>query len=83
MNYFKQRDKQLHFLGGAVLSFIFSFISPLLGLFIAVLIGWLKEEYDSRHPKNHTSDPLDMFATWLGGVAGVIVFLIVRITFYG
>lgn len=81
---FKQRDKQLHFLGGAVLSFVFSFlVAPLMGLFVAIFVGWGKEQYDKRHPKNHTSDPEDMFATWLGGVVGVILFVLVRIVLYG
>ena len=76
---FKQRDKQLHFLGGFCLSFAFSFVSPLVGFLVAIFAGWAKELYDQRHPESHTKDDADMLATWLGGVIGIILFFILSI----
>jgi len=76
---FRQKDKQLHFLGGFCLSFSFSFVSPFLGLLISMFAGWAKEMLDRRDPENHTSDEKDMLATWFGGVAGLILFLILSI----
>ena len=73
---FKQPDKRLHFLGGAVLCFAFSFVSPVVGLLVAIFAGYAKEMYDNRHPEKHTADDLDMLATWFGGVVGLVLFLI-------
>ena len=76
---FKQKDKQQHFLGGFVLSFSFSFVSPFLGLMVAMFAGWAKEMLDRRDPENHTSDEKDMLATWFGGVVGLVFYLILSI----
>jgi len=76
---FKQKDKQGHFIVGFVLSFSFSFVSPFLGLMVAMFAGWAKEMLDRRDPENHTSDEIDMLATWFGGVAGLILYLILSI----
>lgn len=76
---FKQRDKQLHFAGGCFLSFVFSFVSPGVGLLVAMAAGFFKEVYDKRHPDKHTADLMDMLATWFGGVVGFILFLVLSI----
>lgn len=80
---FTQKDKQGHFFGGAVLAFVFSFLSPFLGAFVAFVAGLGKEIYDSYHPENHTADKLDMYATWLGGIFGIIVFFTIKVIFDG
>lgn len=74
-NLFTQRDKQGHFLVGAVFALIVSIFlqSPLAGFAFAILLGALKEFYDSFYPKQHTVDVFDFVATGLGGGVGAML----------
>lgn len=64
-------DKQGHFLGGSVIALALGYICPpLIGIFAAIVVGALKEAYDSLHPDIHTVDVWDFVATSLGGIAG-------------
>lgn len=73
-----ERDKVMHFGAGLAITSGVTFTASKLGAkhpkywgFAAgVLAGVGKELYDKRHPKLHTCDPKDAYATFLGsGVA--------------
>jgi len=70
----KNIDKLVHFLGGYMLATILP-INPLYGLFLALLAGKAKEDYDAVHPE-HTADKYDMWATWAGGLTGFIALMV-------
>ena len=62
-------DKIYHFIAGFIISLIFGFINPVLGLALAIIAGVGKEIYDKKIKKS-VIDPLDVIATVLGGVLG-------------
>lgn len=69
-------DKQAHFLGGYALAVTFGMVCLPLGLVVALVAAAGKEVYDHYHPESHTADVKDFYATALGGIAGVLVLLI-------
>lgn len=72
-------DKQAHFLGGYAIAVTLGMVNPLLGLTVSIAAGAGKEWYDKKHPESHTSDVKDFYATTLGGVAGFVVVLALRV----
>lgn len=66
-------DKQGHFLGGYALGLTFGLLHPGAGIASAAAAGWVKEQYDKRHPETHTYDKWDMWATIAGGACGEAV----------
>ena len=73
-----EKDKQGHFVVGALIGFIMSFIHPLVGVLSAGFAGWFKEQLDKRDPENHTYDLFDMHWTWAGGIIGVLAFAAIK-----
>ncbi len=70
-------DKRLHFAAGLGISAIGGvFISPIIGLYLAMIAGALKELYDLFD--YGLFDVNDMLVTWVGGVAGYIVLLLIK-----
>lgn len=70
-------DKKLHFAAGFIISVCVGFIlhEPLYGLAAAAFAGIMKEVRDwyvYRGP-----DVKDMVVTWLGGLAGSIVLMLI------
>lgn len=80
-------DKKLHLASGfiaAVVGFAVArvlgvppFSCALIGVFVAGVAGYVKEEYDKRHPDKHTYDIQDIYFTIAGGVVGSGVFYFV------
>lgn len=71
-------DKQAHFLAGAVIALALGYVLPIFyAMFVAVIVGALKEFYDSFHPAQHTTDMLDFVATVAGGLLGAGFILLV------
>ena len=68
-------DKQAHFLAGLAICLSFAlFVSPILGLITAIVLGAVKEVWDGMG--NGTKDVWDFVATALGGVVGFVLILI-------
>ena len=68
-------DKQAHFLAGTTICLSFAlFVSPILGLITAIVLGAVKELWDGRG--HGTKDIWDFVATALGGVVGFVLILI-------
>jgi hypothetical protein len=60
-------DKQAHIAVGAALTLALGYlIPPIFAALIAMVVGFFKEVYDSKHPENHTSDFADFAFTVLG-----------------
>ena len=70
------KDKQGHLKVGFVLAFGSGWLSIYLGLFLAALWGAWKEWRDSKDPEHHTVELMDFVATVIGGIIGVIPWLI-------
>ena len=71
-------DKVTHFLAGAVIVLALGYVLPIFyAMFVAVIVGALKELYDSFHPATHTADMLDFVSTVAGGLLGVGFILLV------
>ena len=87
----RQKDKDLHLLGGLGLSFItiglvyiafpqIDFFenplpSMLVGLGVGLVAGAIKEVADGFFPERHKQEFLDLFATTIGGWIGAALFL--------
>lgn len=72
--YVAQPDKLLHFVGGAILGGLLTFLFGwVAGLLLGALIAWAKERYDKAHPTVHTWDGWDAFATFLGAALGAVL----------
>jgi Flp pilus assembly pilin Flp len=68
-------DKQAHFLAGTTICLSFAlFVSPILGLITAIVLGAVKELWDGMG--HGTKDIWDFVATALGGVVGFVLILI-------
>ena len=70
-----RKDKLQHFivgLGIASLSLTFGF-NQIIAFVLVSIFGIGKEVYDYFHPKKHTADLFDAFATILGG--GLAIYL--------
>lgn len=70
-----QRDKLLHFVGGALFcAAVALLISPTLALVATFFLGWAKEKlYDARRPDRHTVDGWDAYATAAGAVPALLL----------
>ena len=67
-------DKQAHFLAGTTICLSFAlFVSPILGLITAIVLGAVKELWDGMG--HGTKDIWDFVATALGGVVGFVLIL--------
>ena len=68
LSFFKQKDKQKHIFGSALLVVLLYFV--LKSLFLAgvgaLVVGVGKEVYDHFHPKKHTADIKDILADIVG-----------------
>ena len=69
-------DKKLHFLAGLGFSILFGIWAPLYGLLAAIAAGIAKEIYD--YLDYEKCDFFDMLATWLGGIVGFGVMIILH-----
>lgn len=69
------KDKQAHFIGGAVLFFLLAACGAptLFAVGIVSFIGAAKEVYDHFHPDLYTCDFFDWLATTLGGLFALAV----------
>lgn len=67
-------DKLLHFGVGLLLAVAVSFFSDhRIAILSVLLIALLKEFYDFKHPTTHTCDGMDVIATVVGGLVGVVL----------
>jgi hypothetical protein len=77
IGYFSSRvknfDKYLHFIIGFTIALLTSLIEPGFASSVGTLAGYLKEEYDSKHPDKHTYDGWDAYTTAAGAVVGQMV----------
>jgi hypothetical protein len=79
MNFFTQRDKQLHALGCFGLTIVLSTVMPLsCAVQAVILIGIGKEVYDLQHPLSHTADVMDILADVIGIYAGAAFVLLIH-----
>ena len=71
-------DKKYHFLAGIIVCFVVALIfkNPIYGLIGAVIAGIGKEVWDCYDYGKF--DFADALATWVGGIAGYIVALLVH-----
>jgi len=67
-----QHDKALHIIAGVLVYAVAHFISPVVGLWAVVLVGFSKEVYDAVNHDRHTPDVMDFLATCFGGFLGFI-----------
>ena len=68
-------DKQAHalsgFVGGAAMMWLTDI--TIISIAAVAVVAYLKEQYDARHPDEHTADIWDWVATTLGGAVGVLL----------
>jgi VanZ family protein len=74
----KQKDKQYHFLGSAILAIVFYIVtqSTIVAIVIAIGIGAVKELYHDLYLNRGTPDWYDMLANSLGVIFGIILVII-------
>ena len=70
-------DKIYHFIAGFIISLIFGFINPVLGLGMAVLAGLLKDVIWDKFLKKGTFEVLDIFFTGIGGIIGMTIAILI------
>ena len=71
------KDKQYHFIAGAVIALIGGFVlSPIEGIGLAIAAGIAKECYDDYSYGKF--DIADMIATWVGGACGFAVVSLIQ-----
>ena len=77
MNPFKNiaYDKKLHLAAGFIISLSSAFIG-VFGLLAALMAGVAKEIYDYIDYGKY--DPLDMEATWMGGIIGFVLVMAIK-----
>lgn len=83
---FQQRDKQLHLIAGYVIGFVFSVVFGFLaGLGVGVIIGGLKEFYDSRgHGTVEFQDfECTCYGALIGASCGLVLRMLIREPIYG
>ena len=72
-------DKVAHFLGGwGIFVYLFHFFGNVVGILVVIFVAFLKEAYDSQHPKYHIEDPADLWWTLLGGWIALFAVNIMR-----
>ncbi len=71
-------DKQSHFIYGALTYIAAYFVIGYWAVLLVSAIGVAKEVYDHFHPDKHTCDFFDWLATTLGGVAGLVLLVLVN-----
>ena len=71
-----QSDKILHFLVCFVITFVLSFINPIFGAFVALVLGLYKEFTDS-HKLGNTWSWGDILADVLGIVFGFLCWWVI------
>ena len=68
-------DKFMHglsgFVGGAAMMWLTDI--TIISIAAVAVVAYLKEQYDARHPDEHTADIWDWVATTLGGAVGVLL----------
>ena len=75
------KDRGCHFLVGVFVVLLVAYYSPLVGAFMAIVLGGFKEVYD--HRSYNGEDYWDFFATVLGAVVGIFIYgLIVEVMKY-
>ena len=72
------KDKLYHFIAGLIICIVVALIAknPLYGLISSVLAGIAKEAYDWYDYGK--PDPMDCLSTWVGGVVGYIVGVLIK-----
>ena len=73
-----QSDKVLHFLVCFIVTFGLSFINPIFGAFVALIIGLYKEFTDSHKAGNYWSWG-DLLADVLGIISGILMWFIITL----
>ena len=73
-----QSDKVLHFLVCFLVTFILSFINPIFGAFVALVLGLYKEFTDSHKVGNYWSWG-DILADCLGIIGGILLWFIITL----
>lgn len=73
-----QSDKVLHFLVCFMITFLLSFINPIFGAFVALIIGLYKEFTDSHKVGNFWSWG-DIIADCLGIIGGILLWFIITL----
>ena len=71
-------DKKLHFIAGIIICVLVALIfkNPMYGLIASVVAGIAKEAWD--YYDYGKPDFMDCLATWVGGIAGYIVGVLVH-----
>ena len=74
-----EQDKIMHFIAGIIVCFVVALIfkNPMYGLIGAVIAGIGKEVWD--YYDYGKPDFMDCLATWVGGIAGYIVSVLVKV----
>ena len=77
----KQKDKQYHFLGSAILAIVFyTLTQSIIGaIVIAIGIGAVKELYHDLYLNRGTPDWYDMLANSLGIIFGIMLVVIFKL----
>lgn len=50
-----------------------------LGAFVGTVPGWVKEDYDRRHPLTHTRDGWDAYATAAGATTALMLYMLAQV----
>lgn len=66
------KDKLYHLIAGFVIALIFGLFNPIVGLVIAVGVGFTKDVVWDLYLKKGTFELLDILATAVGAVIGAI-----------
>ena len=73
-----QGDKVLHFLVCFVVALVLSFVNPILGTVVALIVGIYKEFTDSHKVGNYWSWG-DILADILGIISGILMWFIITL----
>jgi VanZ family protein len=78
LKFMKQKDKQQHFIGSAILAIVFyTLTQSIIGAIVISLgIGAVKELYHDFYLNRGTPDWYDMLANSLGVIFGIILVII-------
>lgn len=73
-----QVDKILHFLVCFMITFVLSFINPIFGAFVALMLG-LHKEFTDSHKLGNTWSWGDILADVLGIIGGILLWFIITL----